>query len=224
MKVNVLFNSNRYVIEVGPLHSVAKLKQQLISKVKLNVNILPPEGHAMPKFVIYFHHTPLPDDILLYDIGLIPGSTIHCTQIFKPKSFLKIYIKYSSKFVEIHDDLDPEITTIGELRVMLQNRLGIPVSVFRLIQEKHNQELYDIHPLCYYKIQEGEVLILEIWKGFKPFLLAALREDIVETVANIPSYHEDPSLNRYLLRVGLFIAAHFNYIKLAAVIMQYGIR
>ena len=42
----------------------------------------------------------------------------------------------------------------GDVRMIIQDRLGIPMSIFYLMQiEGDDRELYDIHTLSYYKIK-----------------------------------------------------------------------
>lgn len=120
--------------------------------------------------------------------------------------------------------MDFTSATIGDVRVILQNIIGIPMSIFFLTKTNCDLELYDMHGLTYYDIKEADLMELCLLKATKGVIIGALNSDISKTMSSLPSFHDNPTLNRYLLRTTLFIAAHFDYTKLAALVLQRGIR
>ena len=65
---------------------------------------------------------------------------------------------------------------------------------------------------------------LKVWEETRQLVVAALGGDISRTLSLIPSYIATPNLNRYCLRIVLFVAAHMDEVNLAAQILQRGIR
>ena len=65
--------------------------------------------------------------------------------------------------IELTDDeVSIEETTVGQLRSIIQNKQGIPVSMFRLRKKNDNNRLFDSHHLSYYGIQKGDSVVLEV--------------------------------------------------------------
>ena len=224
MKINIIFLKQRFVVDVNPTDTILHLKQQIKVFLRQAVDVISPNSLKKSMFVLFCNGSVLHDDIVISDIGLVSGSSLKCQYIETQKSKLHIIVKFSSAVVELRDEINMETLTIGELRDILQNKLGIPVSMFRLRHPDKKRELFDPHNMTFYAIKEGDTLNLEVWHHTKMFLLAAFRHDISQTIRNLPSYHDNPSLNRYLLRVALFIAAHMDDTKLATQVLQRGIR
>ena len=225
MKINVVFPNQRLLIDVTSLHTVLDVKGKIKAIVKHDSDAISPTNITQKsEFILMYNRTPLNNNIIISDIGLVSGSTLKCRYVETPKYNLQIFVTYSSEVLQLRDEIDIKTLTIGQLRHSLQNKLGIPVSMFHIIQPQNNRELFDEHTMDYYNITEGDTLNLEVWDDTRILLVAAFQCDISQTLNNIPSYYDNPCLNRYLLKVVLFIAAHMDYTKLAAQLLQRGVR
>ena len=65
---------------------------------------------------------------------------------------------------------------------------------------------------------------MDLWAGSERFIVSALNGDISRTMASVPPYQDDPDMNRFFLRVSLFVAAHMDYVNLAAQAQLHGVR
>ena len=75
-------------------------------------------------------------------VFLSTGATIRCKQMHKTPYTLRILVPCLSKAVVLTEEISIMESTIGDLRSLLQNRLGLPVSTFRL-QKKQDNRLVD---------------------------------------------------------------------------------
>lgn len=225
MKVNVRYEKQRFIVGIQSTDTIYQVKQ----KIQRAVDVVQPVNSIMtdtvPCSTLYFAGTSLHDDMVVNDIGIVSGSTLLYKYTEMQRSVLKVYVKFLKKTIELSKECDISSMTVGDVRVYLQNQIGIPVSMFYIVQTVNStRELFDIHDLTYYNITEGDTLVLHIWKGTRRVVMNAMNSDISGTMSNLPNFYENPSLNRYLLRVVLFIAAHFDHMKLAAQVLLQGIR
>lgn len=227
MKITALYKRHSFPIIIDPTDTFKIIRRKIRIEICSRINL----SHEW-ELRLYLHGVFMPDNIVANDIGLKSGDRLQCRFNEKINSALLVFVKYDKRTVELREKICFETSTVEHLRVILQNKLGIPVSLFRLVQVKqsglnlkeHRREFFDIHTLKHYDISEGDVIHLEVWKDTKGFLIGALKGDIIQTLNSIPSYYDNSDLNRYLLRVALFIAAHKNFTKLAVQIIQRGIR
>ena len=90
------------------------------------------------------------------------GTTLRWKIIKKLPFKLRILVRCMCRVVELRDEISFERTTIGEVRHLLQNQIGIPVSAFTLKQLDKKRMLFDSYSLDDYQIVEGDTLILEV--------------------------------------------------------------
>lgn len=72
------------------------------------------------------------DDTVVNDIGLVSGNTLQYTTIDIPKYTLKINAKFMKQSINFGLDDIPDFkkTSIGDVRILIQDRIGIPMSAF----------------------------------------------------------------------------------------------
>lgn len=220
MRVNILFEDQRYKLDVKPHDTTDTLLPRIKKLINFEPFLSSPYVLTETLLQLYYADVLLHPGLLIGDAGIVSGSTIKCKCFEKTLGNLKVNVRFLSTSVEIKDY--STVLKIGDIRTTLQNRLGIPVSVFRLF--KGNVVLYDMHILKYYGIEKGEIINLELLEGTSNLITAALKGDIVKTLDYIPNYHESPHYNRYLSHVALFIAAHKDLAKLAYHTMLQGAR
>lgn len=225
MKINVRYGKRRYIVHILSTDTIYKVKQKIQRIAHVTELVTSIMSEVVPRSTLFFAGTSLHDDMIVNDIGIVSGSTLLYKYIETEKSRLKVCVNFLKKTIELGTDSDISLMTIGDIRVLLQNQIGIPVSMFYLVHPVNvTRELFDIHDLTYYDIHKGETLVLHLWKGTRRVVMNAMNSDISGTMSHLPDFYENPSLNRYLLRVALFIAAHFDHMKLAAQVLLQGIR
>ena len=228
MKLNVFTKKKRFLIDVDQSFSIWEVKEVIAETLNLSISPCNKEETDACKNKDYIHlylnSTPLPNECTVGEIGLKSGATIRCKRIHQTPFTLKVLVPCLSRAIILTDEVSIIETTVGELRSLLQNRLGLPVSTFRLQKKQDKRLLFDNHSLLYYDVNIGDTLVLEVWEETQDFIVAAMSGDISRTISLIPSYSSKPSLNRYCLRVALFIAAHMDEVNLATEVLQRGVR
>ena len=227
MKLTVASKHERFVIDVNQSCTIEQMKSVIANVLGLNASTTKANNSTKQNdsFQLLLHGRILNDDCTAQEVGLVSGSTLHCRIMKRFPYVLKIEIPWLGRTVELRDrDVCIETSTIGEVKSLLQNHVGIPVSIFDLRERNGKHVLFDNRRLHYYGISEGDTLFMNVWKGAKQLILSALNGDISQTVESVPSYHENHNLYRYYFKVVLFIAAHMDFVNLAAQVLQRGIR
>ncbi|XP_057315937.1 protein ANKUB1-like [Hydractinia symbiolongicarpus] len=219
MRIVITFERERFAINVLSTDTVAVVKQLIEKEIQIFAELC--SHNCRSQLQLYFADNLLKDDTLLHDLGVISGSIIRCKYVETPVADICIDIPFLSKRIEL-DSFD-NTATVSNLRTILQNNLGIPVGVFKLLT-REGLELYDVNTLEYYKLKRGSAITLELFLGVEKVLLRAINGDILQTMRYISEFKVDPKMNRFLMRVALFISAHYDHVKLASFLLRKGIR
>lgn len=209
-------------MDTTPNDRICDLRERLKAKLKIS-ELLPYKSTDPTKLQLSCNNVKLTDTLALADVGLKSGEMITCSLIEKAKIFLRINVKFLKRVHKMQDMLDFDHLTVQELRTILQNKLGLPVSCFRLLDE-NQVPLFDCHTLGYYGIIAGSTIHLDTWDDWTHFLVSAFNGDINETLENITNWQKDIRMNRYQMRVACFIAAHMDLSQLAAQLIKRGVR
>ena len=86
----------------------------------------------------------------------------------------------------IRDHVDLAKTTVRDLRRIVANKIGLPVSVFRLCSPD-GKEMFDNHTMDKYKISLGSTLLLHVWDGWGDLLEAAILGHTKKVYKNVSS-------------------------------------
>ena len=231
MKLNVLMSSKkkRFTIDVDQSSLIWEVKRIIAEVLNLSISLGNREKYDANQnkdyyIQLFFNRITLRNDCTVEEMQLQSGSTIHCKLIYPTPYILQIAVPCLSKKITFENEVSITETKIGDLRGILQNKLGLPVSTFWLQKKDDRRLLFDNQLLSYYDVNNGDTLILDVWEEIEELLVAAMTGDISHTLSLIPNYWSKPSLNRYCLRVILFIAAHTNEVNLAAEILQRKVR
>ncbi|XP_031551660.1 protein ANKUB1-like [Actinia tenebrosa] len=222
MRVFILFKDERYCIDVDLGQTVGEIKQVLRRKFDLDT-VQNEESENDSQMSLRFAGGSLEDDWIYADLSIPSGATLRCELVENVKSYLNVFIVYSGDTVKFTESFSVWETRVSDLRTMIMNKTGLHVSVFRLISPE-GKEMFDCNILNDYNINVGDVIRLETWDGWASFLKAATKGHLTPTLKHMISMAEDPLTAKYQLRVALFIAAHFGYTQLAAVLMKSGAR
>lgn len=222
MRVFVLFDGTRYLLDVEVGQTVSDIKSILRKKLDLDT-VQNEDGENDMLMAINYAGSNMEDDWIFTDISIPPGATLRCELQENVKTYLNVICSHSNETLRFTEWFDVWETTVGTLKTMITEKTGLHVSVFRLVSAE-GKEMYDCHPLKKYSIDYGDTVRLETWNGWSAFLQSATLGQLTPTMKHMVSIHDDPLVFKYQLRVALFIAAHFNYTQLAAQLIKSGAR
>lgn len=223
MRVFVLFDNERHCLDVHSGQTVGEMKQVLRRKFDLDT-VQDEDKENDLVMAIRFAGGSLADDWIYSDLNIPSGVTLKCELVEHVKSYLNVYCVYNGETLRFTDHFSVYETKVSELRTMIMDKTGLHVSVFRLVTQHDRVEMFDCNFLKDYNIGIGETVRLETWDGWANFLKAATRGQLTPTLKHMVSLSDDPLVAKYQLRVGLFIAAHYGYHQLAALLLKSGAR
>lgn len=223
MRVFVLFDNERHCLDVHSGQTVGEMKQILRRKFDLDT-VQNEDDENDLVMVIRFAGGALLDDWIYSDLNIPSGVTLKCELVENVKSYLNVFCVYSGETLKFTDHFSVYETKISELRTMITDKTGLHVSVFRLVTPEDRVEMFDCNYLKDYNVGFGDTVRLETWDGWANFLKAATRGHLTPTLKHMVSLNDDPLVAKYQLRVCLFIAAHYGYHQLAALLMKSGAR
>uniref|UniRef100_A0A7M4EID1 Ankyrin repeat and ubiquitin domain containing 1 n=2 Tax=Crocodylus porosus TaxID=8502 RepID=A0A7M4EID1_CROPO len=162
----------------------------------------------------------LKDNWIIDDIGISVSSIIRCVVKEEDKPAFYVYNGVSQEKVPIMGSIYLLATKVSFLKSLVTLKCGFPNSVYCL-RTPGGREMYDCNTLNDYHLDIGTTLFLDVWDGWKEFLIGCLLGNN-HTVQRHLS-REEPVLN-YQKRVALYMAAHFGHLGLATWILQQGVR
>ncbi|XP_053567694.1 protein ANKUB1 [Bombina bombina] len=162
----------------------------------------------------------LRDEWVLTDIGITVCSTIKCVLKEEEKPVLYVFNAVTKEKIPIKRDISLLTTTVSRLKTLVSLKCGLPVSVCCL-RTLWGKEMYNCNSLSDYNLDQGGILRLDVWDGWKEFLSAC----VTGHKHNIQRYlsKEEPVL-RFQQRVALYMAAYFGHLDLVQLFLKKGIR
>ncbi|XP_003476819.2 protein ANKUB1 [Cavia porcellus] len=156
----------------------------------------------------------------LADIGISFCSTLKCFVKEEEKPTLYVFNAVTEKMMPIIEDISLLAKKVSDLRTLITLRCGFPVSVYCLRTPK-GQEMYDCNMLKDYRTDMGTTLRLDVWDGWKEFLMGCLLGQKLKVQRYLSK--EGPVL-KYQKRVALYISAFYGYIELTEWALKQGAR
>ena len=222
MKLSLQYGKKRTIVEIGENDSVGNLKHFLRDQFSLNLKSSGDSEDVILKIV--YAGSQLKDDWIISDIGIIPGSVLQCFLESRDKIYLRAYAGFNRKTYDFTKPISVEETTIENLKGMIQDVSGIPVTMMRLCKAPCGLELYDGKTLNDYDVMVGDTVHIDIWDGMGEFLQSVFAGDVTTTMNCLVDAAEDPMLHQYQLRVALFIASFHGYLQLVSQLLKSGAR
>ena len=222
MKVSLQYGHKRSVVEIGDSDTVGNLKGLLRDQYSLNLKSSGDSEDVILKIV--YAGSQLQDDWIISDIGIFPGSVLQCFLESRDKIYLRAYASFSKRTYDFTTPLSVDETTIEDLKGMVQDISGIPVSMMRLSKAPSGLEMYDGKTLNDYDVMIGDTINIDIWDGMGDFLLSVFAGDVTSTMNSLVDAVDDPTLHQYQLRVALFIASFHGYLQLVSQLLKSGAR
>ncbi|CAF3466203.1 unnamed protein product [Rotaria socialis] len=181
---------------------------------------------------LLYENTEIQPTWFVQDINIRFGATVRCVvievllEITKTKLAYRIpeyrlFLPIRNETFDVFDStLHPIETTILQLRVVASRKSGLPLSAFRLINDRNN-ELFDHIRLSQYDIDFRATLDIQTWTGWSDFFTYAMKG---YTKAVLKLLSSDELVRQYMLQVALYIAAHYGNVDLARALLQAGAR
>ncbi|ELW65152.1 protein ANKUB1 [Tupaia chinensis] len=162
----------------------------------------------------------LKDSWNLADVGISFCSTLKCFVKEEDKPTLYVFNAVTQEKMPIVESTALLGKKVSDLRTLVTLRCGFPVGVYCLRTPK-GLEMYDCNGLRDYQTDIGTTLRLDVWDGWKEFLMGCLLGQKLKVQRYLSK--EGPVL-KFQKRVALYIAAFYGYIELTEWALQQGVR
>ncbi|KAM9190087.1 protein ANKUB1 [Dugong dugon] len=162
----------------------------------------------------------LKDSWSIADVGISFCSTLKCFVKEEDKPTLYVFNAVTQETMPIMESISLLGKKVSNLRTLVTLRCGFPVSVYCL-RTPQGLEMYDCNTLRDYQTEIGTTLRLDVWDGWKEFLMGCLLGQKLKVQRYLSE--EGPVL-KYQKRVALYIAAFYGYVELTEWALKQGVR
>ncbi|KAM4814897.1 protein ANKUB1 [Thomomys bottae] len=156
----------------------------------------------------------------LADVGISFCSTLKCFVKEEDKPILYVFNAVTQETMPILEDISLLGKKVSDLRTLVTRQCGIPVSAYCL-RCPQGLEMYDCNTLGDYHAGLGTTLRLDVWDGWKEFLMGCLLGQKLKVQRYLSK--EGPVL-KYQRRVALYLAAFHGYTDLSEWALKQGAR
>ncbi|XP_069928767.1 protein ANKUB1 [Oryctolagus cuniculus] len=156
----------------------------------------------------------------LADVGVSFCSTLKCFLKEEEKPTLYVFNAVTQETMAIMENISLLGKKVSDLRTLVTLKCGFPVSVYCL-RTPERVEMYDCNSLRDYQTDIGTTLRLDVWDGWKEFLMGCLLGQKLKVQRYLSK--EGPVL-KYQRRVALYIAAFHGHVELTEWALQQGAR
>lgn len=212
------FERDRVSIDVPIGTTVGEVKKKI--QVKLGVFFETFNSQDKKTVVLSYAGSKLNDEWIFTDLGILPGSTIKLVVKEDIHPVLFVYCTHNQETIDIRDDLAIGQMPVQELRSIVAQKTGLPISIFRLVAPT-GREMYDCQLLEEYSIDIGDTVRMENWDGWNEFINMSIMGFTPQVLAQLDA---DEIMSRFQMKVALFISAHFGHADLARWLQKQGSR
>ncbi|KAM5293047.1 protein ANKUB1 [Ctenodactylus gundi] len=156
----------------------------------------------------------------LADVGISFCSTLKCFVKEEDKPALYVFNAVTQELMPIMENMSLLGKKVSDLRTLVTLRCGFPVSVYCLRTPK-GLEMFDCNALRAYQVEAGTTLRLDVWDGWKEFLIGCLLGQKLKVQRYLSK--ERPVL-KYQKRVALYMAAFHGHFELTEWALEQGAR
>ncbi|KAM4693134.1 protein ANKUB1 [Discoglossus pictus] len=217
MRVFIAFDGLCESFDILPDQTVHDVKNMIKEYFHIQLS----DGNQGRRYLeLIFAGGVLRDEWVLADVGITLCATIKCILKDEEKPALYICNAVTRQKISIPGDVSLLTATVSELKTLISLKCGFPVSVccLRTLQGK---EMYNCNALSDYRFDQGEVLRMDVWDGWKEFLGAC----VTGHKHNVQRYlSKEDAVLRYQQRVALYMAAYFGHLELAEWLQKKGVR
>jgi len=200
----------RYFIYYPPTDSIrlidvseSVLVEDVLNLVKREFGLtMKDSGPSETSIVLNYNGSDLKPKWSLADLSIPSGSIIRCLYREEKAANLYIHCGFNKQILKLFNTSITIETTVGSIRKLISEKLGIPLSLFCLETINTKQRLYDQMRLIEYDIKIHEHLFLKVWQGYEKFVNSCIK--------GFPeSYSSDDLIRHYQTQVALYIAAFY---------------
>nr|XP_020011916.1 protein ANKUB1 [Castor canadensis] len=158
--------------------------------------------HSRRSLELVYAGAALRNNWSLADVGISFCSTLKCFLKEEEKPTLYVFSAVTQETVPIVDSslLGKKVS---DLRTLVTLRCGFPVSVYCL-RTPQGLEMFDCNSLKAYQIETGTTLRLDVWDGWKEFLMGCLLGQKLKVQRYLS---QEGAILKYQKRVVLYLAA-----------------
>jgi hypothetical protein len=159
-------------------------------------------GPSETSIVLNYNGSDLKPKWSLVDLSIPSGSIIRCLYREQKAADLYIHCDYNKQILKLFDTSITFETTIGAVRKLISEKLGLPLSLFCLETYNTKQRLYDQMKLINYDIKIHDHIYLKVWRGYEKFTNSCIK-------GFTEPYAHDDLTRHYQTQVALYIAAFY---------------
>ncbi|XP_051013143.1 protein ANKUB1 [Acomys russatus] len=217
MRIFIAFEGSFEAFDVSPHESVEAIKQM----VKDHFHIpLSEDKQGRWYLELLYAGAALRNSWNLSDVGISFCSTLKCFLKKEDKPTLYVFNAVTQERMPMMENMSILEKKVSDLRKLVTRRCGFPVSVYCLRTPK-GLEMYDCNALRDYQTDAGTTLRLDVWDGWKEFLMGCLLGQKPKVQRYLSK--EGPVL-KYQRRVALYIAAFHGHTELTEWALQQGVQ
>ncbi|KAL1778056.1 ANKUB1 [Sigmodon hispidus] len=215
MRIFVAFEGSFEAFDVSAHESVQTIKQMIKDYFHIPLS----EDQQGRRYLeLMYAGAALRNSWSLSDVGISFCSTLKCFVKKEDKPTLYVFNAVTQEMMPIMENVSILGKKVSDLRVLVTLRCGFPVSVYCLRTPK-GLEMYDCNTLRDYQIDIGTTLRLDVWDGWKEFLMGCLLGQKPKVQRYLSK--EGPVL-KYQKRVALYIAAFHGHTELTEWALKQG--
>jgi hypothetical protein len=162
-------------------------------------------GPSETSIVLSYNGCDLKPKWSLVDLSIPSGSIIRCLYREQKAADLYIHCGFNKQILKLFDSSIRMETTIGTIRKMISDKLGLPLSTFCLETYHNKQRLFDQMKLMNYDLKIHDHIYLKVWSGYEKFINSCIK-------GFTESYAHDDLTRHYQTQVALYIAAFYGKI------------
>uniref|UniRef100_A0A8C5KCE3 Ubiquitin-like domain-containing protein n=1 Tax=Jaculus jaculus TaxID=51337 RepID=A0A8C5KCE3_JACJA len=170
MRIFIAFDGSFEPFDVSPDDTVETVKQMIKDYFHVPLS----EDQQGRQYLELMHAgAALRNSWTLADIGISFCSTLKCFVKKEDKPTLHVFNAVTHETMSVIENASLLGKTVSDLRQLITLRWGFPVSVYCL-RTPEGLEMYDCNTLKDYGTDVGTTLRLDVWDGWKEFLLGCL--------------------------------------------------
>ncbi|XP_049723453.1 protein ANKUB1 [Elephas maximus indicus] len=217
MRIFIAFEGSFEPFDVSPDETVEAVK--LMIKDYFHIP-LSEDKQGRRYLELMYAGAALKDSWSIADVGVSFCSTLKCFVKEEDKPALYVFNAVTQETMPIMENISLLGKKVSDLRTLLTLRCGFPVSVYCL-RTPQGLEMYDCNTLRDYQTEIGTTLRLDVWDGWKEFLMGCLLGQKLKVQHYLSE--EGPVL-KYQRRVALYIAAFYGHAELTEWALKQGVR
>nr|XP_021502384.1 protein ANKUB1 [Meriones unguiculatus] len=215
MRIFIAFEGSFEAFEVSAHESVEAIKQMVKDYFHIPLS---EDKQGRCYLELMYAGAALRNSWRLSDVGISFCSTLKCCVKKEDKPTLCVFNAVTQEMMPIMEAMSILEKKVSDLRMLVTQRCGFPVSVYCLRTPK-GQEMYDCNTLRDYHTDIGTTLRLDVWDGWKEFLMGCLLGQKLKVQRYLSK--EGPVL-KYQKRVALYVAAFHGHTELTEWALKQG--